>query len=97
MFMFMLNYPDLDSDLSSLRCCTVGGQTMPVPKMEEVEARFGCPLIELWGMTSWGTGHHFRIQWTVSMAHWRPLPYVEARIASTEDTTITCPQETSEN
>ena len=31
--------------------CTVGGQTMPVAKMQEVEKRFGCPLIELWGMT----------------------------------------------
>ena len=55
MFMFLLNHPDLDRyDLSSLRCCTVGGQTMPKPKMEEVEARFGCPLIELWGMTELG-------------------------------------------
>ena len=42
MFMFLLNYRDLDAyDLSSLRCCTVGGQTMLVPKMEEVEARVG--------------------------------------------------------
>jgi glycerol-3-phosphate dehydrogenase len=24
---------------------------MPVAKMEEIEKRFGCPLIELWGMT----------------------------------------------
>ena len=40
MYMFMLNHPELDSyDLSSLRCCTVGGQTMPKPKMEEVEQR----------------------------------------------------------
>ena len=32
MFMFLLNHPDLDRyDLSSLRCCTVGGQTMPKP------------------------------------------------------------------
>ena len=30
---------------------TVGGQTMPVVKMQEVEARFGCPLLEVWGMT----------------------------------------------
>ena len=52
MYMFMLNHPDFDNyDLSTLRCCTVGGQTMPKPKMEEVEQRFGCPLIELWGMT----------------------------------------------
>ena len=39
------------ADLSSLTRCTVGGQTMPVAKMQEVERRFGCPLIELWGMT----------------------------------------------
>jgi long-chain acyl-CoA synthetase len=32
----------------------VGGQTMPVSKMQEVERRFGCPLIELWGMTELG-------------------------------------------
>ncbi len=38
-------------DLSSLTRCTVGGQTMPVAKMQEVERRLGCPLIELWGMT----------------------------------------------
>lgn len=38
-------------DLSALRICTVGGQTMPVAAMEEVERRLGCPLIELWGMT----------------------------------------------
>jgi acyl-CoA synthetase (AMP-forming)/AMP-acid ligase II len=48
MFMRMLNLPSFDAyDLSSLRVCTVGGQTMPVTKMEEVERRFGCPLIEL--------------------------------------------------
>jgi long-chain acyl-CoA synthetase len=52
MYLYMLAHPDLDAfDLSSLTRCTVGGQTMPVAKMEEVERRFGCPLIELWGMT----------------------------------------------
>ena len=52
MFMYMLATPELpDYDLSSLTRCTVGGQTMPVSKMREVEERFGCPLIELWGMT----------------------------------------------
>ena len=52
MYMFLLNHPQLEAyDLSSLRCCTVGGQTMPVAKMEEVEEKVGCPLIELWGMT----------------------------------------------
>jgi long-chain acyl-CoA synthetase len=55
MYMKMLNLPGFDGyDLSSLRLCTVGGQTMPVTKMEEVEKRFDCPLIELWGMTELG-------------------------------------------
>jgi long-chain acyl-CoA synthetase len=52
MFLYLLNYPDLEHyDLSSLMRCTVGGQTMTVVKMQEVEARFGCPLLEVWGMT----------------------------------------------
>jgi long-chain acyl-CoA synthetase len=41
-------------DLSSLTRCTVGGQAMPVEKIAEVERVFGCPLIELWGMTELG-------------------------------------------
>ena len=50
MYMFMLNSPHLKgSDLSS--CVHVGGQTMPVATMTEVEKEFKVPLIELWGMT----------------------------------------------
>ena len=88
MYLFLLNYPGLDQyDLSSLRACTVGGQTMPVAKMEEVGRRFGCPLIELWGMTELaGLGTTF--------AHTGPmhygsigvsLPYVEGKVVDTED------------
>ncbi len=87
MYFFLLNHPGLDScDLSSLRLCTVGGQTMPVAKMQEVEERFRCPLIELWGMTELaGLGTTF--------SHFGPvkhgsigvaLPYCEARIADLE-------------
>ena len=94
MYMFLLSHPKLDDyDLSSLRCCTVGGQTMPVPKMQEVEQRFGCPLIELWGMTELaGLGTTF--------AHNGPikhgsigvvLPYVEARIAAVDDAAKSLP------
>ena len=94
MYMFLLSNKKLDDyDLSTLRCCTVGGQTMPVPKMEEVEERFGCPLIELWGMTELaGLGTTF--------AHNGPikhgsigvvLPYVEARIAEVDDANKTLP------
>ena len=52
MYMYMLVHPEFARfDLSSLTRCAVGGQTMPTAKMQEVERRFGCPLIELWGMT----------------------------------------------
>ena len=55
MYMKLLNYPQRHRfDLSSLRICTVGGQTMPVAKMQEAEQFFGCALIELWGMTELG-------------------------------------------
>jgi len=94
MYMFLLAHQKLgDYDLSSLRCCTVGGQTMPVPKMQEVQERFGCPLIELWGMTELaGLGTTF--------AHNGPikhgsigvvLPYVEARIAAVDDAAKSLP------
>jgi len=94
MYMFMLNHPELDSyDLSSLRCCTVGGQTMPKPKMEEVEQRFGCPLIELWGMTELGgLGTTFASNGPVKHGSIGvALPYIEARIADTEDASKTLP------
>jgi len=52
MYMYMLNDPKISStDLSSLKRTFVGGQTMPKATMEAVEAKFGAPLIELWGMT----------------------------------------------
>ncbi|MFG1277635.1 class I adenylate-forming enzyme family protein [Xanthobacter autotrophicus] len=52
MYYQMLAHPEMASaDLSSLTRCTVGGQTMPIPKIEAVTRRFGCPLLELWGMT----------------------------------------------
>lgn len=55
MYMYLLNFPKLgEYDLTSLTRCTVGGQTMPEAKMRQVEAAFGCPLIELWGMTELG-------------------------------------------
>ena len=96
MYMYLLNCPELNKyDLSSLTRCTVGGQTMPVSKMREVEARFGCPLLELWGMTEiagLGTTHPFygvNRHGSIGIA----LPYVETRIAATEDATQTLNQD----
>jgi long-chain acyl-CoA synthetase len=42
------------ADLSSLTRCTVGGQTMPRAKIDAAAKRFGCPMLELWGMTEVG-------------------------------------------
>ncbi len=94
MFLYLLNHPALDdTDLSSLTRCTVGGQTMAVAKMREVEQRFGCPLIELWGMTelaglgtthpSYGPNRHG----SIGVA----LPYTEVRIADIDDASATLP------
>jgi long-chain acyl-CoA synthetase len=88
MYQYLLNSPELERhNLSSLTRCTVGGQTMPVAKMEEVEARLGCPLIELWGMTELaGLGTTFPAygeirHGSIGVA----LPTVEARIAAIEE------------
>jgi long-chain acyl-CoA synthetase len=94
MYLYLLNHPGLESaDLSSLTRCTVGGQTMAVGKMREVEQRFGCPLIELWGMTEiaglgtthplYGANRHGSIG--------IPLPFTDARIADVEDADVTLP------
>ncbi len=94
MYMYLLDDPKLDeTDLSSLTRCTVGGQSMPVAKIEEVEARFGCPLIELWGMTElaglgtthplYGPNKHGSIGTTI--------PYVDARVADVDDASRTLP------
>ena len=94
MYMYMLAHPDFDRfDLSSLTRCTVGGQTMPVAKMQEVERRFGCPLIELWGMTELaGLGTTFpcygpHTLGSIGLA----LPHCEARIAAVGDARQTLP------
>lgn len=88
MYYYMLQQPDhAERDLSSLSRCTVGGQTMPPVKMAEVERAFGCPLIELWGMTEIsGLGTTFpalgeRRHGSVGVA----LPYCETRIDSLEN------------
>jgi long-chain acyl-CoA synthetase len=95
MYMYMLALPELHNyDLSSLTRCSVGGQTMPVAKMLEVEKRFGCPLIELWGMTELaGVGTTFPLNGphklgSIGIA----LPYTEARIADVGDAGKTMPR-----
>ena len=88
MYMFMLNSPKLKStDLSSLKRCYVGGQTMPVATMTEVEKEFKVPLIELWGMTEIaGLGATFPFfgpnkHGSIGCA----IPYCELKIADVND------------
>ena len=85
MYLKLLECPELGRhDLSSLRLCTVGGQTMSVAKMQETERQFGCPLIELWGMTELGglgtTHPYLGPQKLGSIGI--PLPFCEAKIVS---------------
>jgi long-chain acyl-CoA synthetase len=55
MYYQMLAHPKIaTAGLRSLTRCTVGGQTMPRAKLEIVVERFGCPILELWGMTEVG-------------------------------------------
>jgi len=95
MYMYMLVHPELQRfDLSSLTRCSVGGQTMPVAKMQAVEKRFGCPLIELWGMTELaGVGTTFPCNGPYKLGSIGvALPHVEARIADVADPTASMPR-----
>lgn len=88
MYYQMLAHPGLDAaDFSSLTRCTVGGQTMPVAKIEAVVRRFGCPLLELWGMTEVaGPAVTHSPYWAPRPGSiGLPFPGVQARIASLED------------
>lgn len=52
MYSMLLSHSALeDADLSSLRCSTVGGQTLPVSVVDAWQSRTDAPLLELWGMT----------------------------------------------
>lgn len=83
MYFYLLDFPSFDRyDLSSVTRCTVGGQTMPIAKMREIEKRFGAPLLELWGMTELGglgTTHALLGEKRLGSIG-VPLPSVQARI-----------------
>ena len=94
MYMMMLADPTLtETDLSSLRMCAVGGQTMPVAKMQEWESRSGTPLLELWGMTELGgagtsnSTYATNVHGSIGVA----LPGCEARIGALDDARVTVP------
>ncbi len=95
MYAYLLNCATFDThDLGSLRICTVGGQTMPLAAIDEVRRRFGCPLIELWGMTEIGglgaTHPHTGPLRPGSIGI--ALPFTTTRILDLEDPTRICAQ-----
>lgn len=94
MFYYLLMHPDLPSaDLRSLTRCTVGGQTMPVAKIDAITKTLGCPLLELWGMTEVAGPVISHSPYLPSRhgAVGLPFPGVEAKIVSLEDPLRTLP------
>lgn len=88
MYMMMLNHRGMEQcDTRTLTRCSVGGQTISVKVMKEVEERFGCPLLELWGMTEisgLGTTHPLlgeNRHGSIGV----PLPYCSAKIVDALD------------
>jgi long-chain acyl-CoA synthetase len=94
MYAMMLADPALPgADLSSLRTCTVGGQTMPAAKMAEWERRSGVPLLEIWGMTELAGAGTSNISYAPNVhgSIGFAIPGAEARVASLEDPAATVP------
>lgn len=88
MYFYILDFPGFGNyDLSSVTRCTVGGQTMPIAKMHEVEKRIGAPLLELWGMTELGGlgATHALLGEKRLGSVGVPLPSIQARIVSVND------------
>ncbi|ETW99196.1 MAG: hypothetical protein ETSY2_41375, partial [Candidatus Entotheonella gemina] len=55
MYFNLLAHPRLpEIDTSSLTRMTVGGQSIPLDTIQAAERAFGCPMLELWGMTELG-------------------------------------------
>jgi long-chain acyl-CoA synthetase len=94
MYAMMLADPSMPgTDLSSLRICSVGGQTMPAAKMAEWERRTGAPLLEIWGMTELGgvgtsnCSYLPNVHGSIGFV----LPGAEARVAAIDDPGVTVP------
>ncbi|WP_235536359.1 MULTISPECIES: AMP-binding protein [unclassified Sphingomonas] len=88
MYYQMLSHPAFSAtDFGALSRCTVGGQTIPVSVIEEVSAKMGCPVLELWGMTEVaGPATTHSPYWpsrpgTIGL----PFPGFEVRIADLDD------------
>jgi len=87
-FYLMINYPDADKyDLSSLRFCAGGGQSMPKEVIEEFERKFGCPILEGYGLTesTAGTATNLLDKPRKVGSVGLPLPCIEVKIVDDND------------
>jgi long-chain acyl-CoA synthetase len=94
MYAMLLAAPALaGADLTSLRVCTVGGQTIANATIDAWQRRSGAPLIELWGMTEiagLGTTHAVYappVPGSIGVA----LPGIGIRVADLEDASRDAP------
>ncbi|MCA8893919.1 MAG: AMP-binding protein, partial [Amphiplicatus sp.] len=95
MYHYLLADPAIErTDTSSLRRCTVGGQGMPVNKMEEVQEKLGCRLLELWGMTEiagLGSTHPMLAPPRLGSIG-APLPFTEMAVRSLDNPSLEAPR-----
>jgi long-chain acyl-CoA synthetase len=94
MYAMLLASPALaGADLSSLRLCTVGGQTISTALIQSWQNRSGAPLLELWGMTEiagLGTTHAIfapAVPGSIGVS----LPGVSVRVADLNDVSRDAP------
>ncbi len=64
MYSAMLHHPDAaTADLSSLQICASGGASMPVELMRAFEERFGCMILEGYGLSETSPVASFHRRW----------------------------------
>ena len=94
-YYYLLAHPDFDRyDLSSLRLCWVGGQTLPAAKSLEFTRRTGCPVHEVWGMTELAGATSANPMYGINKPGTIGLPYPgnAFRVVDIEDATREMPR-----
>ncbi len=88
MYYYLLSSDKIDkANFESLRFCTVGGQAMALPKLQEARDKLGCQIVEAWGMTEIagiGMSHPMHTPGKVGSIG-APYSFVEARIGGLSD------------
>ena len=90
-FYLMCNFPDADKyDVSSLRFCAGGGQPMPKEVIEEFEDKFGCIVLEGYGLTesTAGTASNALDKPRKVGSVGLPLPCIQVKIFDDDDNEV---------